>query len=736
MRFGPIASSVGNVGQAKDRPDESAILMTLLRALVVEDSDEDTQLLILQLRRQGYEPITARVETADEMSRRLDEEPWDLIIADYSLPRFNALEALAILHRKGLDLPFLIVSGTIGEETAVAAMKAGAHDYIMKGNAARLIPAIERELREAADRGVRRRAERALRENERQFRSLIEHSSDITAVVGLGGSILYLSPSIERILGHRPRDLVATKIQDHVHPEDADAVCSVVIEPAVNGSQSVEFRFKDSSGDWRTLEATVNHLLDDPGVGGIVMNCRDITSRKRDEETIRHLAYYDALTGLPNRALFNDRLSQALAHSRRRGSRGVAIMFLDLDRFKTINDTLGHEVGDDLLRAVAGRLSDALREGDTVARLGGDEFLFLLPGVDDVEGAARVGQKIVELFYAPFNVQDHELHVTTSVGISLFPSDGADPQTLLRNGDTALYRAKDEGGNGYQLYAPGMNAIAAKRLMIENSLRRALDRNELVLYYQPLVSINCDEIVGVEALIRWPHPELGFIPPMEFIPTAEETGMIVPLSRWVLQTACSQMKVWLESGSSLRTLSVNVSARRFNDCNLPGMIAETLSSTGLHGRHLNIELTESVMMSDAEATIRTLNQLKALGVRISIDDFGTGYSSLSYLKRLPIDTLKIDQSFVRDISDDSEDAAIAMLIISMAHNLNLSVVAEGVENVEQLSFLQSKKCDTIQGFLVSEALPIHELNAFLEKRRTDLDDGSATDWPAGNLRLG
>jgi diguanylate cyclase (GGDEF)-like protein/PAS domain S-box-containing protein len=685
--------------------------VAVLRALVVEDSREDTDLLRLQLKRHGYEPVIERVETPDEMRRLLAEQPWDLVIADYSLPRFNAIEALSVLHEHDLDLPFIILSGTIGEETAVAAMKAGAHDYIMKGNAARLIPAIERELRDASDRVVRRRAERALRENERQFRSLIEHSSDITTVVNLGGTILYLSPSIERILGHRSQDLVASKFQEFVHPEDVGPLHELLTHPA-DGSQTVEFRFKEMSGGWRSLEATVNPLLDDPGICGIVMNCRDITLRKRDEATIRHLAYYDALTGLPNRVLFNDRLAQALAHARRHGARGVSIMFLDLDRFKTINDTLGHSAGDDLLRAVGVRLTGALREGDTVARLGGDEFLFLLPGVDDVEGAARVGEKILELFAQPFDVQSHELHVTTSIGISIFPSDAATAEALLQNGDTALYRAKEMGGNGYQLYAPGMSAMAARRLMIENSLRRALDRNELLLYYQPLVSIDGSEITGVEALLRWPHPELGFIPPMEFIPTAEETGLIVPLSRWVLQTACTQMRKWLDTGFPLKTMSVNVSARRFNDSNLPGMLADILASTGLDGRHLSIELTETVMMSDVEATIRTLHQLKALGVRISIDDFGTGYSSLSYLKRLPIDTLKIDKSFVQDIPEDGEDAAIAMLIISMAHDLKLSVVAEGVETAEQLSFLREKKCDTIQGFLISKPLPVDELEAW------------------------
>ena len=687
-----------------------------LRALVVEDSEADAQLLVRQLTKGGYEPVVTRVETAEEMSRALDEQSWDLIIADYSLPKFSAAGALMLLHQKGLDLPFIILSGTIGEQTAVEAMKAGAHDYIMKGSSARLLPAIERELREARERETRRKAEQALRQNERRFRSLIEHSSDITTVIDIHGTIVYESPSVERILGHSPGDLIGKKLQDYVHPEDAEEVRLSIARHSSYGAQSVEFRFRERGGGWRILEATVNHLLDNPDIAGIVLNSRDITGRKQDEVTIRHLAYYDALTALPNRMLFNDRLAQALGHARRRGARGLAIMFLDLDRFKTINDTLGHGAGDELLRAVSQRLARAIREEDTVARLGGDEFLFLLAD-NDVEDAALVARKILDVFTTPFPILGHELHVTASIGISMFPHDGADAETLIRNADTALYRAKEQGGTRYQLYAPAMNAIAFKRLVLENSLRRAMERNELRLHYQPLVSLSSGEPVGVEALIRWQHPELGLVSPGEFVPLAEETGLIVPLTRWALRTACIQMKEWRSSGMSLETVSVNVSAYRFNDSDLPGTIADVLETAKLEGQHLCLELTESVMMENAEETINTLQQLSKLGVKISIDDFGTGYSSLSYLKRLPIDTLKIDQSFVRNMATESDDEAIAVLIIAMAHNLGLSVVAEGVETMEQMTLLRDKKCDVIQGYLISRPLPAAEITEFLDKKR-------------------
>ena len=689
-----------------------------LRVLVVEDSEADAKLLARQLSRAGYEATTFRVETAEEMTRQLEEKSWDLIVADYSMPKFSAAAALALVKEKGLDIPFIILSGTIGEETAVEAMRSGAHDYIMKGSSARLIPAIERELREAVERATRRKAERAIYDNERRFRSLIENSSDITTVVDRESKVVYASPSVKRLLGRSPEDLVGTKLYDHIHPDDRDNVRVALERSSGEQVSSIEFRFADDRGGWRYLEATVNPVLDHPDIAGIVLNCRDITGRKQDEAMIRHLAYFDALTSLPNRMLFNDRLAQVLAHARRKGERCPSIMLLDLDRFKGINETLGHGAGDELLIAVAKRLSSGVREEDTVARLSGDEFLFIFPGLQDVQDAARLAQKILALFNTPFDLLGHELHITASLGIAMFPSDGNDDETLIRNAATALHRAKEQGGNRYQLYAPAMNAIAFKRLVLENNLRRAIDRNELTLFYQPIVSAATGDPVGAEALIRWRHPDLGLISPAEFIPLAEETGLIVALTRWVLRTACAQMKSWLKAGLGLQTVSTNVSAYHFNDCNLPLTVAEALQSADLEGRHLCVELTESVMMENAEETIKTLQEMKKLGVKISMDDFGTGYSSLSYLKRLPIDTLKIDKSFVHHMSVESQDAAIAMLIISMAHNFNLSVVAEGVETEDQMQALRSRNCDMIQGYLISKPLPAEEIAKFLQARQS------------------
>ena len=431
---------------------------------------------------------------------------------------------------------------------------------------------------------------------------------------------------------------------------------------------------------------------------------------------IEHLAYHDALTGLPNRPLFIDRLIVALAQVGRVNHK-LAVFFLDLDRFKDINDSLGHSTGDTLLKAVADRIRRCVREGDTIARFGGDEFTLLIPRIDNIEDAAKIAQKIIETLKIPFMIAERELFVSTSIGISIYPSDGSDPETLVRNADSAMYRAKDQGRDNYQLYAPAMNARALERLSLENSLRKAISQNELVLHYQPLVDLSDKSIGGLEALIRWNHPELGLLSPAHFISAAEVSGLIVPIGNWVLLTACRQLKLWQKRIDPDLTVAVNLSARQFHQGNLTQEVLQALEQTGLHPGSLELEITESSAMQNAENSIHTLRELKALGVRISMDDFGTGYSSLSYLKRFPIDTLKLDQSFVRDVTTDRGDAAIVSAVISMAHSLDLKVIAEGVETAEQLAFLQKQHCDYIQGYFFSKPLSIEELEPYLIQRR-------------------
>jgi diguanylate cyclase (GGDEF)-like protein len=428
----------------------------------------------------------------------------------------------------------------------------------------------------------------------------------------------------------------------------------------------------------------------------------DITERKRAEEQVRNLAYHDTVTGLPNRLLFQDRLALAVAQAHRHHQR-LAVLFLDLDRFKIINDSLGHSIGDRLIREVAGRLRTCLREGDTVARLGGDEYTLLLPHVGQAVDAAKVAKKVLDLVRIPFDIDGRELFVTASIGISLYPDDGRDAEALVKNADTAMYRAKDQGRDNYQLYTPAMNATALQRLALESSLRKALAQDELVLHYQPILDVASRRVHGVEALLRWRHSELGLVPPAEFIPLAEVTGLILPMGSWVLRTACAQARAWQDRHPGL-TVAVNLSARQFQEPSLVAQVTDALADTGLEPRCLQLEITESSAMQNAQSAIQTLRELKALGVGLSIDDFGTGYSSLSYLKRFPIDTLKIDQSFIRDIGSDPDDAAIASAIIALAHVLKLKVVAEGVETAGQLEFLTAHGCDRTQGYLFSRPL--------------------------------
>jgi diguanylate cyclase (GGDEF)-like protein len=443
---------------------------------------------------------------------------------------------------------------------------------------------------------------------------------------------------------------------------------------------------------------------------------REIGERKSAEQRLGHLAHHDGLTGLPNRILFNDRLSQALIEATRH-ERLAAVLFLDLDRFKTINDTLGHEVGDQLLKAVAGRLSECLRAGDTVARLGGDEFALILPDIAHVDNVSRIAEKIQSSFGRPFHIGRRDLFVTASIGITLYPFDDNNIDGLLKNADIAMYRAKEHGRNNYQYYTAEMNAKALERLTMENQLRHALDRDELVLHYQPQVDLTSGEICGVEAMLRWQHPEFGLVRPDQFISLAEETGLIVPIGEWVLATACAQNQAWRAAGLKSVSIAVNLSPRQFNQPDFPGTVRRLLAGSGLEAGCLELELTENIMMQHVETTTRALQELSALGVRFSIDDFGTGYSSLSYLKRLPIHSIKIGPNFMRDVTTSAADAALVVTIIALAHSINIKVVAEGVETKEQLVFLRTHRCDTMQGFYFSKPVPPEEFARLLREGR-------------------
>ncbi|MCZ8512010.1 EAL domain-containing protein [Paenibacillus filicis] len=443
---------------------------------------------------------------------------------------------------------------------------------------------------------------------------------------------------------------------------------------------------------------------------------RAMNERRRAEEQIVHMAYHDSLTNLPNRLLFDEKLKLCFEQAERTGGM-LAILFFDLDRFKVINDTLGHHIGDQLLQNLAQKLRVYVKDKDVVARFGGDEFIILLTDLAHIDEAAQFAKGIPELLKDPFLIEDQELFVTASIGISVYPNDGLVPDILLKNADIAMYRSKEKGGNSYHYYHPEMNKRSLHRLNLEIHLRKALERNEFVIYYQPIVDLRQGTVFGMEALVRWQHPEWGLVSPGEFIPLAEETGLIVPIGNWVLKEACIQTKAWQKKGYPSLVVSVNISAIQFHQIHFVQIVMNALEESGLSPDQLCLEITENVAMNNVPYIIETMQRIKALGVRISIDDFGTGYSSLSYLKRFRVNTLKIDQSFIRDLTCDEDNAAIVTALIAMSHRLKIKSLAEGVETKEQLDFLMSQGCDKIQGFVFSKPIPAADFELMIQKNK-------------------
>lgn len=565
------------------------------------------------------------------------------------------------------------------------------------------------------------RAETALRAAEARYRDMVENASDIIYVHDLNGIILSINKTAERWLGFSAAEMVRANISTFVMPESLAAIEGVIRQGVREHHSFKPFEVDLLRKDGSTLPVEINArlLFNGDTVVAIEGIGRDISERRRAEAMIRHMAFYDALTCLPNRVLFDEYLHNALALAKRH-DRQLAVLFVDLDRFKLINDTLGHHAGDLLLQEVAQRLTSCVRDGDVVARMGGDEFTILLPEIEGLDDAAEVAQRLLQTLSPPFVISGNELFVSASIGVSLYPSDGEDAETLLKHADTAMYRAKDQGRNGHQFYAPAMKLATHKQHKLEQWLRRALERQEFELFYQPRVVLSSGALVAVEALLRWRHPEFGLIDPVDFISVTEETGLIMPIGEWVLRTACSQIKEWQQvSGIPLR-VSVNLSARQFQQIDLPTQIADILHESGIAASSLELEITESMAMLNAARTVVVLRALKDLGIHLSVDDFGTGYSSLSYLKQFSLDTLKIDRTFVHDFSV-ANDSAIAEAIITLAHTLDLSVTAEGVETEEQLAFLRRHGCDEAQGYLIGKPVPVDEFESlYLHKHVFEL----------------
>lgn len=551
----------------------------------------------------------------------------------------------------------------------------------------------------------------------RQLSSALEQTADAVLITDTAGVIEYVNPAFEQITGFPPAEVLGQTPRLICSGKHGVAFYENLWRTILAGHAFRDvFTNRRKNGEYYFEEKTITPLKNTAGqITHFISTGKDVTERMQAQERLEYIAQHDALTALPNRLLLLDRLNQAIARARWH-HRVVALLFVDLDRFKTINDTLGHETGDLILQQIALRLNTCVREGDTVARFGGDEFVILLDDVANESDIRGISKKVLEALLPPFKVSVQQFYVTASIGISLYPNDGADASTLLKNADIAMYRAKEQGKNVFQFYSAEMSARAFERLTLESSLRHALERGELCLYYQPVVDAASGVIVSVEALLRWQHPDFGLVLPSDFIPLLEETGWIIPAGEWVLETACAQLQVWHELGWPELRLAVNLSSRQLQSENLLRVIEACLSKRPFRTGQLELEITEGMLMDQGGATTEILGALRALGVRLAVDDFGTGYSSLSYLRRFPIDTLKIDRSFVHDIPGDATDSAITTAIIVLAQSLKLNVVAEGIETLAQRDFLQSLGCYNMQGFWFSKPLPPEDITHLLEKR--------------------
>ncbi|MEW8505454.1 MAG: EAL domain-containing protein [Candidatus Thiodiazotropha sp.] len=676
-----------------------------LRILIVEDLPYDAELMALQLKEEGFTLEYTRVQGETAYLQALEKLP-DIILCDWHLPQFSGQRALSLLRQQNLDIPFIIVSGGIGEEAAIDALRQGANDYVLKDRPARLGEAVKRVLEDRQLRKAHRIAEEKLRLAERAF----QNTAEGITVTDVNGDIVSTNPAFEAITGYSHDEVIGENPRilksGHHEPSFYRDMWDILLK---TDHWRGEIWNRRKNGDvypeWLTISAVKDNNGETTHFVGVFS---DITQIKEAQDKINFLAHHDALTQLPNRALFLERFDHALMHARRENN-SIALLFLDLDRFKTVNDTLGHPIGDQVLLEVSKRMSEIMRSSDTIARLGGDEFVLLLEEQTNAQHASVVARKLIDMFSNPMTIGEHELVVTASIGITLYPNDGDEPDLLIRHADRAMYEAKQQGRNTYRFFTQALSEGALERLMMENDLRRAIDRNELILHYQPIVDIKTRQLKGLEALVRWQHPKQGQVPPGLFIEVAEEIGIIGDIGRWVLHTACHQLAKWDQDNFRVPRISVNLSVQQIDREALVAQVSEELQKSGLSPERLELEVTESMLIRNPELSRTVLAELKTIGVNFAIDDFGTGYSSLAYLKLLPLDRIKIDQSFVRDIGQDSNDEAIVRAIIALSKNLGLESVAEGVENTDQAEFLLQAGSDLAQGYLYSHPLPAAEL---------------------------
>ena len=693
--------------------------------LVVDDDMAGLLMASEALASDGFSVIEAE-DGQEAIDQFLAHKP-DVVIMDVVMPRMDGFESCAKIRQceGGQHVPILMVTGLEDVDSIQKAYEVGATDFVTKPINFFLLPYRVTYMMRA------KKTADALRESQVRL-------DNAQRIAKLGhwewvfeDNTFNWSSECTRLLNLANQNKHLHSFLNCVHIDDRYSVSNAMDRAKSDSGQfTLEFRTAANTEE----DTRIMHVeAECASAGNMLGTIQDITERTKAEDQIHRLAYYDLVTGLPNRAQLHDMISLALTQSRQSNSR-FALLFLDLDHFKQVNDTLGHNAGDTLLRNVSTRLKEAVRWTDgvnrntslsntmkeTIARLGGDEFVVLLNSIDRIEDAAVAADRICKALSNSFTIEETEVRVTTTIGISVYPSDGESVDQLLKHADVAMYHAKEQGRNGYQFYSQSIHNLALERFSLERDLRKALETDGFHLEYQPKVALKDTALTGVEALVRWNHPQRGRVSPADFIPLAEETGLIVPLGEWVLRSACVQMMKWLSAGIPPFIMAVNCSAIQLVRTDMAKVITSALEVTGLNPAYLEIELTESLLMQDVEEGIAILQALKDLGVHVSIDDFGTGFSSLSYLKRLPVDKLKIDQSFIKDLTSDPGDAAIVTSMITLAHNLDLTVVAEGVETEQQLGYLRAERCDEIQGYLISRPLEPDAFTKWVDERNSTL----------------
>lgn len=684
--------------------------------LLVEDNHGDARLLREMLNERSLNGTeVSHVTTMTDAESHLGKHAVDIIVLDLGLPDAQGLEAIQRAYAAAPSIPLVVLTGLDDESLAAQALQEGAQDYLIKGQ---IDPrGLLRSLRYAIERKT---MEEALFAEKERAQVTLNSIGDAVVCTNISGNITFLNPVAETMTGWllteaagRPiAEVFRTLSATSTEPTETTAELAILQIRSAHLPPSCIMIRRD--GLEIPIEDTIAAIHDRQGktIGAVIV-FRDVSVARAMAREITHSAEHDYLTGLPNGMLLNDRISQAIAAARR-DTKQVAVLFLDIDGFKYINDSLGHPIGDKLLQSISIRLADSVRGADTVSRQGGDEFVILLPDLQQPQDVVVMAGRLLRAVAEPHLIDHHELHVTGSLGVSVFPDDGADPETLIKNADTAMYQAKENGRHCFQFFKPDMNARAVERQSIEVFLRRALERQEFVLHYQPRINLETGAIIGAEALIRWTHPNRGPISPAQFIPIAEDCGLILPIGRWVIRHATEQAQAWVDAGLRPTTMAVNVSAIEFREPDFLKSLFAIVEASRLTPGSLELELTESALMKRVASTALILQTLRESGVRIAIDDFGTGYSSLSYLRKFPIDTLKIDQSFVGQIASETDAAAIVTAVISMAQSLRLRVVAEGVETYESLAFLHEHRCNEAQGYFFSPAVPAEQFAKLLQ----------------------